>query len=209
MLPRNALVICKICNISFELIHFNQKLCSLDCKKESRRFVLMKHKKTDSWKKSNDKWINSEKRKANEKKLRQKPSYKARAVISSTKCLKNSPELQEKKRIRDIEFSKSENGKAINRISRKKYGLTDKCKIIRKNSRAKRRSLEKNGKISLEQWSEILAKNNHQCVKCKTDKRIEMDHIIPLSKGGAHSVENIQPLCRSCNASKGNKIWQN
>lgn len=32
----------------------------------------------------------------------------------------------------------------------------------------------------------------------------ELDHIMPLSLGGAHSYMNTQCLCRSCNAKKGN-----
>lgn len=207
--PKSVLVICKICNSDFIPSHFNQKLCSIKCKTESRRAVLKKHKMTDVWKVSNEKWVNSEKRKANERSLCQKPSYKAKAVIRSMTCLRKSPTLQKKKKLRDIEFSKSEKGKAINKVSRKKYSKTDKGLITSKNGKAKRRALEKNGKVTLTEWNAVLFKNDYRCVKCKTDKKIEMDHIIPLSKGGNHSKDNIQPLCRSCNASKGNKIWQN
>lgn len=33
-----------------------------------------------------------------------------------------------------------------------------------------------------------------------------MDHVIPLSKNGTFWPANLRPACRSCNASKGNKI---
>lgn len=33
----------------------------------------------------------------------------------------------------------------------------------------------------------------------------ELDHIVPVSKGGAHTYANTQCLCRACNQAKGNK----
>lgn len=44
------------------------------------------------------------------------------------------------------------------------------------------------------------------CVACGSGDRIEIDHVIPVSRGGRESIGNMQPLCRSCNASKGNKL---
>ena len=35
---------------------------------------------------------------------------------------------------------------------------------------------------------------------------IENDHIIPLNKGGKTVAENLQVLCRKCNASKSDKV---
>jgi hypothetical protein len=33
----------------------------------------------------------------------------------------------------------------------------------------------------------------------------EIDHIVPVTKGGSGEWENLAPICRSCNASKSNK----
>lgn len=58
----------------------------------------------------------------------------------------------------------------------------------------------------------ILNRDNCTCQKCKNSIRnepnllLEIDHIIPLSKGGMTTEENLQVLCWRCNRSKGNKI---
>ena len=36
-------------------------------------------------------------------------------------------------------------------------------------------------------------------------KRLTMDHITPISKGGAHTASNIVPACQSCNSKKNNR----
>lgn len=46
---------------------------------------------------------------------------------------------------------------------------------------------------------------NQACVACGTMENLSMDHIIPLARGGSHSVGNLMTLCRSCNASKSKK----
>lgn len=43
----------------------------------------------------------------------------------------------------------------------------------------------------------------NQCLRCRSYDDICIDHVIPLSKGGANSIDNMQPLCRACNTSKG------
>ncbi len=47
------------------------------------------------------------------------------------------------------------------------------------------------------------------CRKCKEHekyKAMDVDHIIPISKGGTNNIDNLQLLCRQCNAKKGNKV---
>lgn len=104
-------VICRICENEFELKHFNQKLCSLECKKESRKLVLAKHKKTDSWKISNKKWVSSEKRKSNELGYRKSPRAKALAVKRSIKHLKSNQKAYSAKKRRDSIYIRKTQGR--------------------------------------------------------------------------------------------------
>lgn len=61
------------------------------------------------------------------------------------------------------------------------------------------------GKVSFEQWTNLKEKTGNICVCCKVSGSIEvltMDHIIPISKRGMNTIDNIQPLCQSCNSRK-------
>jgi len=52
----------------------------------------------------------------------------------------------------------------------------------------------------------VYSRDKGKCVYCGSTESLQFDHIIPYSKGGATSVENLQLLCQKCNASKSNKI---
>jgi len=54
--------------------------------------------------------------------------------------------------------------------------------------------------------SKIFNKHGKACLCCGSLKKIALDHVIPVSKGGENSIDNLQPLCRSCNSRKSDKI---
>ena len=45
-------------------------------------------------------------------------------------------------------------------------------------------------------------RDNYRCVKCGLDKELEIDHIVPLIKGGKNLLKNLQTLCRKCHSLK-------
>jgi 5-methylcytosine-specific restriction endonuclease McrA len=59
------------------------------------------------------------------------------------------------------------------------------------------------------EWKLLKKQNNYICPCCKKSEpkiKLTEDHIIPLSKGGSDSIDNIQPLCRHCNFVKHTRI---
>ena len=44
------------------------------------------------------------------------------------------------------------------------------------------------------------------CIECGADDYLEFDHVIPVSKGGSNTLQNIQLLCRRCNVTKSDRI---
>ena len=61
------------------------------------------------------------------------------------------------------------------------------------------------GNYSEEDWKSLVASLNECCASCKQKLPLERDHIIPISQGGSNNIDNIQPLCRQCNARKGSQ----
>jgi 5-methylcytosine-specific restriction endonuclease McrA len=50
----------------------------------------------------------------------------------------------------------------------------------------------------------VLVRDHFECQYCGS-KAENVDHIIPKSRGGAHSWENVVAACRRCNARKENR----
>lgn len=92
----------------------------------------------------------------------------------------------------------------------KNWQLANPEKILeyaRVNGQNRRFLKESNGgRVTREEWESLLEDCENKCLCCGvTNVKLAMDHIMPLSRGGAHSIDNIQPLCKSCNSRKKNK----
>lgn len=57
--------------------------------------------------------------------------------------------------------------------------------------------------LTRHEWEAIKAAFGYRCAYCGVHpQRLTMDHVIPLSRGGAHTRTNVVPACWSCNSSK-------
>lgn len=76
----------------------------------------------------------------------------------------------------------------------------------RRNKHIRRAILKTKQAYTLQEWEALKEKYNHTCLRCgkkEPEIKLTVDHILAVSKGGSNSIDNIQPLCGSCNSSKG------
>jgi 5-methylcytosine-specific restriction endonuclease McrA len=98
----------------------------------------------------------------------------------------------------------------------KHYSATGKGKSSRKKAEQKYRAIKKGATIEDFSPTEIFERDGYICQLCGVKTRPDfkktyhplypnLDHLIPLSKGGEHSRLNTQCLCHQCNIEKNNK----
>ncbi|MEL6556363.1 MAG: HNH endonuclease [Cyanobacteria bacterium J06621_11] len=52
---------------------------------------------------------------------------------------------------------------------------------------------------------EVLRRDAHTCQYCGSKKRLTLDHVLPQSKGGQHSWDNVVAACAPCNSFKADR----
>jgi 5-methylcytosine-specific restriction endonuclease McrA len=55
----------------------------------------------------------------------------------------------------------------------------------------------------------IFQKYNSRCNFCGSNINLQIDHLIPISRGGTDDLDNLQLLCIDCNKLKSNRIFKN
>ncbi len=132
--------------------------------------------------------------KESKRRKRQEPGYKPPESDRYQRIKENEPErwrgiltrINDLKNIRrktDPTFVASERAHRNNRKSQKQSG----------------------GEFTAQDWLDLCNRYDNRCLCCGEQKPLTVDHVIPLSKGGTNTIDNIQPLCLSCNSSKGAK----
>ena len=92
------------------------------------------------------------------------------------------------------EYAKLISRSALGKVS---YGfVTDRYKALREGSASV------SGTLREWQREQEIPK---ECVFCGSSENLEADHLIPKSRGGEDSADNLVLSCRTCNASRGDK----
>ena len=72
------------------------------------------------------------------------------------------------------------------------------------------RNTKRTDRLTNEAFERIIQAQNNRCLKCgkefSEEERPTRDHVIPLSKGGKDTKENVCALCHRCNAHKADNL---
>ncbi|MCM1981918.1 HNH endonuclease [Lyngbya confervoides] len=69
-------------------------------------------------------------------------------------------------------------------------------------------SAERTWKVPPVNRREVLRRDKNTCQYCGSRKDLTLDHVIPRSRGGQHTWDNVVTACASCNGRKGNQILE-
>lgn len=73
-----------------------------------------------------------------------------------------------------------------------------------REQRRRARKLGSDDPLTNQQWLDILCAHDYRCYYCgRSDRRLQQEHKVPLSRGGAHDCYNVVPACWPCNSRKG------
>lgn len=105
-------------------------------------------------------------------------------------------------------------GAKVRWCSKSCYRQSEEWKTAKRILRARRKAIERgNGHEAVDPYA-VFRRDKWLCQLCgqrtpgtlrgTCNRRApELDHIVPLSRGGTHTYDNTQCLCRECNQSKG------
>jgi hypothetical protein len=168
---------------------------------ENRRIKKWRESNLDRARESARRWRRDNLDKHNEKNREWRQRYPDRAKEAIRRWRENNPD-RERELSRQWRINNRERGKETARQWRKNN--PEKAMAIVHRRLAKKRG--NGGSFTAAEWTALCKQYNNYCLACgRKDVKLTADHVLPLSLGGTSNIDNIQPLCQSCNSSKNNR----
>jgi len=92
----------------------------------------------------------------------------------------------------------------VNIVSRK-YAKKHRLQYLAYTHSRRTRKNTAGGAYTSAEWIALCDKYGNVCLRCRKHSKLTPDHVIPVAKGGTSNIDNIQPLCGTCNSHKGVK----
>ncbi len=133
-----------------------------------------------------------------ELKLQEEKRLLEEKALQEEKRLQEEKALQEEKRLQEE--------KALQEIKEKKAKDEEEDK---REAKKKKQSIPKNVRVIV--WNHYIGEDiiKHKCLCCKkvtiSNTNFEVGHVLSEKCGGTHEINNLRPICFSCNHSMGSE----
>ncbi|TKT03430.1 HNH endonuclease [Streptomyces lasalocidi] len=137
------------------------------------------------------------------KKAAQDKAYREANPDKVKECKKRWNESERKKEYqREWQRANADRRKAYDT----KYLVENRAAVLERQRLIQhtRRSTYREGDMPNGSWSALL-RVYEKCLKCGATEDLQLDHVLPLAKGGRHELANAQVLCGDCNNRKNDK----
>ncbi|MFA5217022.1 HNH endonuclease [Sulfuricurvum sp.] len=217
-LPQCPQKLCITCNK--EIIGKGILYCSAKCRykyyrvknKEIIRQTQRNYRLTEHGKKTRcraqRKYANSDKGRKNYEEWVKSQNGKEKIINTRKRAYQRHRDVIIKKA---LDYAKTPKGRIIAKKTSLKYSKSLKGKARRARREARQRGAIHDFKNS--EWELKVLKTRGICPFCSRkftkENPLSMDHIIPISKrseGFVYTIDDVQPLCMSCNSRKGNRV---
>jgi 5-methylcytosine-specific restriction endonuclease McrA len=134
---------------------------------------------------------------------RRKDGYNDWCKFCMSLYKKSSYNKEEEKKRHHVYYL-SHRQECINRAA-KRVG-TDSYRFYQRQYQSNRRVVTNSiGMLTESEWYCICLLYDFKCAYCLKECKLEMEHVIPVSRGGMTDITNIIPACHSCNSSKNDR----
>lgn len=203
--PRNFAATCASCGQNFAGYSTKAKHCSPECKKTYRAAYLKQyHEERPGYQEE----LSRAYYKANAENLKAQSSEWYAANHDRAKATQRDYAERNAGSIRDYkrswEKANQDKVKASRALAKSK--ITASMFAEQYHRRRARKATNGVYKVTARDMARCLARFAGACAYCSTNFTLELrptwDHIVPISRGGQHSVGNLAPACSACNTSK-------
>jgi 5-methylcytosine-specific restriction endonuclease McrA len=180
---------CKTCHSDLRLAKYYQE------RPEPKPLLTLEEKKA---RKAAYRAANSERRKAYNVAYREAHAEKVK-VSNATYRAVNKEILPERQKA--WRKANPERARKIQQVSRQAH--KDTINALTHNRRARIKG--NGGSYTVAEWQALKATFDHRCLMCNRQEpeiKLTVDHVMPISEGGSNTIDNLQPLCKSCSSKK-------
>jgi len=134
-----------------------------------------------------------------EKRLLEEKALQEEKRLLEEKALQEEKRLQEEKALQEIKEKKAKDEET----------LKLKEEEDKREAKKKKQSIPKNVRVIV--WNHYIGEDiiKHKCLCCKkvtiSNTNFEVGHVLSEKCGGTHEINNLRPICFSCNHSMGSE----